>query len=227
MGIFSGLGLLLILSVAAHAATFTIDRDQSIFAVITHKGGIAARLAHNHIVYPKDYKADLSLDGNDVTQCRFKLNFPVDHLQNDTLGMQVLWFPKIKKAGILDEAFEAISDQERAKIRHTMLGSKQLDAKDYPEIRAVVKRISKRTTRVNKQTYDYVVTLAFTVHSKTVERDIPARIRLDNDVLNVTAIGEYKFTEFGIKPYSAMLGAVRNRDTFNLFISLRATRNTK
>jgi hypothetical protein len=41
--------------------------------------------------------------------------------------------------------------------------------------------------------------------------------------LHAEALGELRFTEFGIEPYTAALGAVKNADQFHLWVDLVAT----
>ena len=65
-----------------------------------------------------------------------------------------------------------------------------------------------------------MATLAFTVHGKTVKRECPANIVVEENGLKVDAVGAFKFSEFGIKPYSAMAGAVKNADEFHLFVKI-------
>ena len=64
--------------------------------------------------------------------------------------------------------------------------------------------------------------MVFEVRGKRAER--PARVRYTyrEGKLEVEALGEFFFTDFGIKPYSAMLGAVRNRDRFHVYLLLTA-----
>ena len=69
-----------LLSGATFADDFIIDGENSIFAVITHKAGIIARLAHNHLIYAQDYDADLTIDGDDISTASFRNEFPVENL---------------------------------------------------------------------------------------------------------------------------------------------------
>ena len=61
------------------------------------------------------------------------------------------------------------------------------------------------------------------VHGETVERLVAARYSLEDGVLTVEVVGSFAFTEFGIKPYSSALGALKNRDRFHLYVQLIAT----
>jgi hypothetical protein len=99
-----------------------------------------------------------------------------------------------------------------------------LDATRYPDISAEVVAIAEKKSKVGDTEFTHAVTLRFTAHGKTVEKAIPARIELAEDLLKVEAVGEYKFTDFGVKPYSAMLGAVKNQNEFHLYVNFTARR---
>src|SRR5690606_32470244 len=100
----------------------------------THKEGIGALFAHNHMVFPSRYEAriegQLSHD-NGVLQIHdalFQLRFPTAALVADEFGVQKAWFPRIQATAILQEPFPEISADNRVRIRAAMLGRDQLDA---------------------------------------------------------------------------------------------------
>ena len=207
---------------SAAAAEYTIDPVESIFAVVVHKAGVAARFAHNHLVFPKEYAAHLAADPAEPTKTTFSLSFPVTALQVDTHEAHTKWYPAIEKAGILDTPFSELDEGDRKVVAEHMLGEDQLDAKQFPTISATLTKVRAETKTQAKMTYSHVATIAFTVHGKTVERDCPASFSLVDGALTVDAVGAFTFTEFGIKPYSAMFGAVKNADTFHVLVHIAA-----
>ena len=64
--------------------------------------------------------------------------------------------------------------------------------------------------------------MRLTIHGKTIERRLPATFRVADGVLSAEIVGELRFEEFGIEPYSTMLGAIRNDDRFHLYVSVVA-----
>ena len=62
------------------------------------------------------------------------------------------------------------------------------------------------------------------IHGKTVERSLPATWSEKEGTLTAEIWGEYGFEEFGIEPYSTMLGAIRNDDRLHLYVSVVARR---
>jgi len=69
--------------------------------------------------------------------------------------------------------------------------------------------------------------VALTVHRTTVIR--PAVVRFDElgDEMRIEAVGQFRFTDFGIEPYSAFLGAVKHLDGFYVYVNFTATRDDR
>jgi polyisoprenoid-binding protein YceI len=94
-----------------------------------------------------------------------------------------------------------------------------LDAEAYPEISA---RIDSIAERPGDGDLPYEVTMVLEVHGRTVETTLRARHELEGDLLRVEAVGAFRFTDFGIEPYSAMLGMVKNKNEFHVLIAFVA-----
>ncbi|MEM8997716.1 MAG: YceI family protein [Acidobacteriota bacterium] len=203
---------------AGAPAAWTVDQDASVFAVITHKDGVAARLAHNHLVVAEDVDAELVFDPESPESAGFRFEAPVEGLAVDDPAAQSKWFPRIAELGLLDEEFSEVDAKDRAKIRKSMLGRKQLDAESYPGLSGATAAIKRDSEGL------YVVELELTVKGQAASRPVSARYSVDGDRLRVEAWGRFEFTDFGIKPYSAMLGAVKNANGFHVFLQLEASR---
>jgi len=205
------------------ATEFAIDAEKSVFAVITHKAGVAAKLAHNHFIHVGKYDALLSVAENDLLKTAFELNFGVNELVVDDPVAQEKWQDAVLNAKILTERFTKIGVADREKIREHMLAAGQLDAANHPEITVKVlsvKNVSDQ--RADDALATHVARVALTVRGKTVERDCNVAITSRDEKLSIVASGAFTFTEFGIKPYSAFLGAVKNADEFHVFLSIEA-----
>ena len=208
------------------ATEYAVDLPESVFAVVVHKAGVAARFAHNHLVYPRDYAATLSIDGADATTAKFELRFPVSRLEVDAPEAHAKWYPGIEKAGILDKPFGALDEGDRETIAEHMRAKDQLDAAQYTEISAKIAKVRTEASTRGKQSYTHMATVALTVRGKTVERDCPVSIAIAGENAAVDATGAFTFSEFGIKPYSALMGAVKNSDEFHVFVHVVATAKT-
>ena len=205
------------------AAEVEIDRERSIFAVVTHKAGLASGLAHDHLIAAAGYQAHLDFDPTAPLRASFELDLAGDGLEVDRPELQRAWYYRLEALAILDEPFGEVSDKDRAKIREAMLSKRQLDAARFPRLSARLAGIEERASTLGEVSFPYALTLALEVHGKTVERPVAARYELDGDELLVEAAGAFRFTDFGIKPYSAALGMVRNADEFHVFLHLRGS----
>ena len=205
---------LLLLSSPIQGQEVEIDSEASVLAVITHKAGLAAKLAHNHLVVARSYEASLQFDPAEPATARFRLEAPVAQLVIDDAAEQARRYPRIAELGILDEPFAEISAKDRDKIRKAMVGKKQLNLEAHPKLSAEIVSISARSD----EAFPWAVELKIEIVGQAVTRTVAGRYELDGDRVRIEAHGELRFTDFGIEPYSAMLGAVRNDDPFHLYV---------
>ncbi len=134
------------------------------------------------------------------------------------------WFPGITAAQLLDHPFATVSEADRATIRGHMLAKGQLDAAAYPSLSAELREVKARPSQRASKHYAYEAIVALTVHGKTVERPFAVNLEFGGDAVHVEAAGAFRFSDFGITPYSALLGAVRNQDAFQVFVDFQAKR---
>jgi len=197
--------------------------ERSVLAVLIHKGGVASGLAHDHLVTAPLAALDLKLDSAAPEATRATLKLAVEKLEIDHFAARAKWKGRLKELGVGPDKLDPIADSDRGKIREAMLGKSQLDAAGFPEISAELLGL-RRAEGVAKPFTGYAK-LRLTIHGKTVEREIPARWSAEGGVAEAEALGEFKFTEFSIKPYSAALGAVKNQDGFHLYVALATKGN--
>jgi len=214
----SAAGLLLLAALpGVSAAELRIRPEESVLAIVTHKAGFASGLAHNHLVVATGYDAEFALDPESLATTRFELRARVKDLIVDDPKMQAEWYPRINGLGILDEPFGDVSDGDRRKIRDSMLGKKQLDAESFPELSATLISVRELTPPPAGEGLPWRVTVALEVHGKRVERELEARYGVEGGRVSVEAFGVFRFSDLGIKPFSAFLGAVKNQDDFHVY----------
>lgn len=207
---------------AASGDRFEVARHESVFSIVTHRGGVASALAHNHLVYPTEYTVRVTQETKVIESLSFQMTFLVEDLTVDVPEVQEKWFPELKGTGVLDEPFSKLSLKDRNEVRDTMLSDKQLDSDRHPEIAGkLVSMKAEPTTQGNVQ-FTHKATIILTIHGTTLQHEIPVRIQRSDDTLKVEAVGMFKFTDFGIEPYSALFGTVRNKDEFHLYVNFTA-----
>lgn len=212
----------LLLNSEALASPYRVRTDDALFAVVTNKAGVAATLAHHHLIAAREFVTSLEYDETALTKSRFVFKTPVKKLTVDPRPLQLQWQNLFLDLGVLPSAFTEASANDREKMTEAMLATDQLDASRYPDVEAEVSMLTAEPGKFGKRTFTHTASVAVTVHGKTVKRIIPARVVHDKGTLEVEAVGQFAFTEFGFKPYSAFLGAVKNKDEFFIFVHFKA-----
>jgi polyisoprenoid-binding protein YceI len=191
----------------AEAETYAISPAQSELLVFVHKDGIAARLAHNHIIYASIFDGTLTFDPVNHKKTRIKVTLQTQSLVADSPVL-------IKKYGVDNDA--SLSD--RGEIEKTMKGRLQLDVDRFPTI-SFSGRLSKPI--VNGQSE---IVGKITIHGKT--RVVRAAATIDDapSFVRGTARVPLKLTDFGITPYSAFLGAIKIKNDVELMVDVFANK---
>ncbi len=212
------------LAAAAGAAELSVATGESVFAIVTHKAGFAAGKAHDHLVAAGSYTVRAEGQEGGVEGAVFEIELAAADLVFDSPELQRRWYPRLAALGILAEPFGEPSDKDREKIRRTALGGKQLDAEKHPQIRARVVDVAEEATALGELELPYRATLELEVHGQTARRPLAASVEWEGGALRVEAAGTFRFTDFGFEPYSAFLGAVKNRDEFHVYVRFEARR---
>lgn len=201
---------------------YTVDPSTAVFAVVTHKAGVVAALAHDHFIQPNTFTVEASA-AEDRSRAEFHVKFPVTALQIDDVQLQQKYIAALKKAGIMRKNFTKISDKDRGLVREHMLAEGQLNAEKYPEIEAKLVRLEKKPVKMGETTFEYEAIMALTVRGKTVEHPFGVNVTEENGGVRIEGAGQYKFTDFGFEPYSGLMGMVRNEDPFYVYANFTAT----
>jgi polyisoprenoid-binding protein YceI len=213
------LALVAAVSTAAGAAEYRIDDAQSIFAILTHKAGIGSSLAHDHLIVAPKPAVRLDFDPASPETAKLDFSLPVSTLEIDAPEPRAAWKGRFKELGIQSGELPPVSESDRKKVREAMLGEGQLNAAKFPEIRAELLALER-----GKGEGKAIVKLRITIRGKSVERQLPATWSEKDGTLTADVVGELRFTEFGIEPYSTLLGAIRNDDLIHLFVHAVARR---
>jgi hypothetical protein len=210
-------------ALAAGAATWQLDPDRSVVALLTHRAGIGARLAHDHLVVAPLAGVRLELEAERPEAARLAVAVRADALEVDAAAARKRWGGRLTELGALTQGLEPVPEGDRAKVRAAMLGSSQLDAARHPELRVELVSLARRGGEGDsRDAPGWTARVRLVVRGKTIEKELAARWRLEAGELTAEALGEMRFTELGIEPYSTLLGAIRNDDICHLFVALVA-----
>lgn len=203
---------------------FSVKQDDSVFAIVTYKSGLAAKLAHNHFIAARQFNATVSADPSQLNTGKFTFTAKVKELEFDRTDLQKRWYPTVQALGWLNEPFAALKDSDRETIRKNGLAADQLNAEKFSEVQALLESLTDTPSKVGAKSFAKKASVAVTIHGQTVKRDFPANVTLQGQELTVEAVSDFRFTEFGIKPYKALMGALGNDDKFSMLVSFRATK---
>jgi polyisoprenoid-binding protein YceI len=225
--LFAGFWLL---SGAARAANYQVDMSQSLVGAVVFKAGFGKALAHNHLVFGKNMEVitfevpdNAPLEGG-----KFYGSVKVADIAADEWAVSQKWQPLLTEAGLLSKDVELseVSAGQREDIEKELRGSGQLNGEKFPKVEIKLLGLSAAAGQIGKIAATHRARMEVSVHGVTKEVDMPARIQPVGNDLNVTVSGPLKFTDFGIEPISAMLGAIKNKDEFALFVHLVAKKGS-
>jgi polyisoprenoid-binding protein YceI len=188
------------------AGNFTIDPGESALVIQVFKDGVAARLAHDHVVQARAFSGTVAYDPQKPDASSIQVKVEVGSLVADEPATR-------RKFGL---AAGDPSAKDRADIEAAMKSDGQLAAERFPSI-------SFASTAIAKQPDGrFLVTGRLTIRGVTQEVKFPAQFALDGGLLRGRAQLTFKQSSFGYPPYSAALGAIKNKDEVVLHIDLAA-----
>jgi len=187
------------------AASYTVDPAASDVNILVYRGGVMARLGHNHVMTAKSLKGAVSLHP-DLAQSSFEIEFPVAELVVDDA--------QARQAAGADFPGE-IPQKDRDGTRKNMLRAEVLDAEHFASIQ--LKSIQVAGSLPSAQ----VVTR---ITIKDASRDITVPVNIVTSANRLTAAGQFdiKQTDFGIKPFSIGLGALEVVDQLTVKFNIVA-----
>jgi polyisoprenoid-binding protein YceI len=188
------------------AGTFTIDPGQSALVVQAFKDGVAARLAHDHVVQARAFSGTVAYDPQKPEASSIQVKVEVGSLEADEPATR-------RKFGL---AAGDPSAKDRADIEAAMKSEGQLAAARFPSITFASTSIAKQPDG------RFLVAGRLTIRGVTREVKFPAQIALEGGLLRGRAQLTFKQSSFGYHPYSAALGAIKNKDEVVLHIDLAA-----
>jgi polyisoprenoid-binding protein YceI len=187
------------------AATYTLDPAKGAVYVQVFKdaGTVAAGLSHDHVVRATGWSGTVRWDPADPSGCRISLTVPVTGLRTDEDSMR-------KRVGY-DTTLDA---DQREEITGNMLAAGQLDATRYTQITFASTRCEAAGDKVK-------VSGTLTVRGKGAPVTSTMTLAADGATLSAAGTFSAKATDFGFEPYSALLGALKNRNEMKFTVDVK------
>ena len=191
--------------VSAGSSTYQVDADSSDIRILVHRGGALSWLGHSHVISVGQVDGRIYLHP-DKTRSRFELVVPVQGMIVDDPFLR-------GEEG--DEFSTEPSEQDVVRTRSNMLGKKVLNAERYPIV-----KLTGTAYRGDKP--EMMLQLSIELLGNVVELQVPTKLRLDGDILEVTGSLRLSHSDLGMRPFTAMLGALRVGDEINFKYRVRA-----
>lgn len=195
------------LPVAAGAERLFIAADQSEVRIFVYRGGALARLGHNHIVVARQLKGVVWRHAQ-FDRSSFELTIDVASFEVDD--------PQLRAAHG-EEFASRLSQQQIEGTRRNMLGEKVLHAARYP-------RITVRSARIAGTPDAPQVWVFMTIKDVTREVRLPLMLQADEEQWIASGELDLAQSDFGMKPFTAALGALEVQDTLRLEYRIVARR---
>ncbi|MCB9763555.1 MAG: YceI family protein [Alphaproteobacteria bacterium] len=187
--------------------TWTLTADNTTLYVQVYKDteALGAGLAHDHVVLATRLDGAVTWSPADQS-CNVEVKVPVAKLEPDLARMRA-------KVGLEGE----MSDSTREDIRKNMLAADQLDASKHPFITFAASQCALAGDTLS-------VTGKLTVHGTAKTVTIPFKgFQADSPTLHGHARFEATHADFGMEPYSAMFGQIRNAQPLRFGLEVNAT----
>ena len=191
----------------AAASVLVIDSSRSRLLVKVYRDGRMASLGHNHVISSHDLAGEVYL-APDIADSVVEVRVPVERFVIDDPALRAEAGPDFP--GELDA--DAVSG-----TRANMLGEKQLDSSNWPQI---VLRGRITGGRVPELELRAEVRVREQVHAFSV----PVDVVVTESSLRATGRFSLSQTELGLVPFSVMMGALQVRDTLDIEFDITARR---
>lgn len=168
--------------------------------VFKDKSTLAEGLSHDHVIRAKAWTGSVTWDPANVGACQIEVSVPVSSLEVDAPDMR-------KKVGY----DTVLDDDDRATVREHMMDAGQLNAGQYPTI-------AFKSTKCEGTGSAIKVSGNFTLHGVTKAVTVPMTISADGKAFTAKGNLKVKQSDFGIKPFEALLGQLKNSDEISFTI---------
>lgn len=184
---------------AKGAAIYEVNSQASTVQILVFRGGALSRLGHNHVISVKGLRGRVWTHAS-IGKSGFDFAFPVDQLVVDD--------PDARREAGSDFPPE-VSQSDREGTRRNMLRAEVLNADEFPEVS--IKSIS-----VSGPSNKPDVVARITIRGVSHDVALKPAISIGNGRLSATGEFDVLQSDFGIKPFTAALGALSVQDRLHV-----------
>ena len=176
---------------------YDVSPGDSLLTILAFRGGALAKAGHNHVIASHDIRGSFYVP-DDVLRSTFELHIPVAQLTIDEPGLRAR-----------EGADFPVDVPESAKegTRKNMLGEALLSAAQYPQVTLVSQQIAP-----GPMGSSVLANVQVIVRGQAHTVVVPVAYSLAGNELVASGDLTIKQTDLGLKPFSAMLGALQVQD---------------
>jgi len=186
---------------------YRFESETSLIYVQVFKdtSALGSAFAHDHVMRADNFEGIVVYNPDDLSACEISFSVPVADLRVDETGMREL-------VGYGDEL--TVGDRET--IREHMLANDQLKISSFSTI------AFDSTTCSGDSGTGGTLTVqgGLTVRGRTADVSLPVRFEIDDGQFYAQASFDMNHSQFGMEPYSAYGGAVRNDDPLRFTLDI-------
>ena len=187
---------------------YVVDPAQSDLHWLVYKAGALSRFGHNHTVAAGDLNGNVVVDRGDLAKSQLELQFSVAELVVDD--------PKLRST--LGEEFASVpKEDDIAGTKRNMLSERVLDGEKYPQI---------RITGTGPMMTGGMQELAVKVEmlGRVIDLKVPTAVTVDGDELHAKGEFELNHADLGMKPFTALGGALQVGEKLSFTYDVTAKR---
>lgn len=174
--------------------------------VLKDESTLAAGLSHNHAVKAVGWTGSMTWDAANPGACKVEVTVPVQKLEPDAPDSR-------RFAGLPAEEIDQVSAGQQEDIKKNIVAKGQLDAAGHPNMtfKSTGCELSGDTVNVKGN---------LTIKGKTKAVVVPMKGFSAGDTLSASGSFAVQGTDFGVEPYSAMFGQLKNDNTWTFIYKL-------
>ena len=190
---------------AAGPVTYSlVPKTNALYVVVTYqRGTLGASLAHDHVVVATRYSGTVTWDPSDPSSCAVAVDVPASGLRVDPAGSRA-------KAGLEGDA----PPEDRPTIEENFNSKRQLDSASFPTLTFRAERCAARADG------RFDVTGPLTIHGVSRPTTVAMKITADGESFRASGKLTASHEVFGMSPFSAAMGAVKNAEPLTFSIDL-------
>lgn len=167
---------------------------------------LAAGLSHDHAIKATGWSGTATWDTANVSACKVNISLPVSGLDPDE--------PSLRTAAGFTTMLD---DSDRAEVKEHIVSSAQLDAAKFSTITFASTACAANGSAAN-------VTGNITIHGVGKSITVPMNVSADGTSFSAKGNFSINHTDFGVTPFSALLGQLKNQNRIDVVVDVKGTK---